>query len=165
LLADEIVEVALVRWNCRVGGVDLPAHNALSRQGSLSGSSPPIMLNAAFLTLAIAVLLGTALAFLYLRTEAGQRAPWPLAALHGLLGIGGLGCLLLALRGPSAALNQQNGSFEVMSAILFASAALVGVGIFIMHLLKRRRAGALIAIHATLAVSGFVVLLAYLFAG
>jgi hypothetical protein len=123
------------------------------------------MLNAAFFTLATAVLLGTALALLYLRTPTGLPAPWPLATLHGLLGIGGFSCLLLALRGPSTGLDQQNGSFEVMSAILFALAALAGVGIFTTHLLKRRRAGTLIAIHAMLAVSGFVVLLAYLFAG
>lgn len=123
------------------------------------------MLNAAFFALAAAVLLGTALAFLYLRTETGLVAPWPLAALHGLVGIGGFSCLLLALRGPSTGLDQRNGSFEVMSAILFALTALVGVGIFTAHLLKRRRAGTLIAIHAMLAVSGFVVLAAYLFAG
>jgi hypothetical protein len=123
------------------------------------------MLNAAFLILTTAVLLGTALAFLYLRTATGLPAPWPLATLHGVLGIGGLSCLLLALRGPSTGLGQRNGSFEEMSAILFALAAFIGVGIFFTHLLKRRRAGMLIAIHAMLAIGGFVVLLAYLFAG
>jgi len=123
------------------------------------------MLNAAFFTLAAAVLLGTALAFLYLRAETGLPVPRLLAILHGLLGIGGFSCLLLALRGPSPGLDPRNGSFEVMSAILFALAALVGVAIFTTHLVERRRAGTLIAIHAMLAVSGFVVLLAYLFAG
>lgn len=124
-----------------------------------------IMLNAAFFILAGAVLLGTALAILHLRTETGAAAPWPLAVLHGLLGIGGLSCLLLVLRGPSTGLDRENGSFEVMSAILIALAASLGIGVLTMHLMKGRRTGTLIAIHAMLAVSGFVVLAAYLFAG
>ena len=123
------------------------------------------MLNAAFFILAGAVLLGTALAVWHLRTETGLAVLWPLAALHGVFGISGFSCLLLALRGPSTALSQRNGSFEALSAILFALAASVGAAILTTHLLKRRRAGTLIAIHAMLAVSGFVVLAAYLFAG
>ena len=46
------------------------------------------MLTTAFVILGIAVLLGSLLAVLYLRTE-GAAAPWPLAALHGLVAIGG----------------------------------------------------------------------------
>ena len=57
------------------------------------------MLTAAFVILGIAVLLGCLLAVLYLRTE-GAAAPWPLAALHALVAVGGLFCLALALRGP-----------------------------------------------------------------
>jgi hypothetical protein len=50
------------------------------------------VLIAAFVTLAVAVLLGSALAVLHLQTE-GSTPPWSLAAPHGLLAIGGLGCL------------------------------------------------------------------------
>jgi hypothetical protein len=123
-----------------------------------------VMLNAAFIILAVAVLLGAALAALYLHTD-GAALPWPLAALHGLLGVGGLSCLVLVLRGPLGNLDRETGSFGMMSAVLLALAALVGVGILARHLLTGRRAGTLIGIHATLAVSGFVVLAAYLFAG
>jgi hypothetical protein len=123
------------------------------------------MLNAAFIILGAAALLGTALAALHLRTDRGVAPPWPLAALHGLLGIGGLSCLVLVLRGPLGSLGRETDSFGMMSAALLALAALVGVGILARRLLTGRRAGTLIGIHATLAVSGFVILAAYLFAG
>jgi hypothetical protein len=42
---------------------------------------------------------------------------------------------------------------------------LVGGGLLAAHVFKRRIAGVTIAIHATLAVSGFVILAAYVFAG
>jgi hypothetical protein len=58
------------------------------------------MLTVAFVILGAAVLLGSVLAVLYLRTEGAVPAPWPLAALHGLVAVGGLFCLALALRGP-----------------------------------------------------------------
>jgi hypothetical protein len=58
------------------------------------------MLVAAFVILAVAVLLGSVLAVLHLQTEGRATPPWRLAALHGLLAISGLGYLALALRGP-----------------------------------------------------------------
>ena len=65
----------------------------------------PIMLVAAFVILAVVVLLGSVLAVLNLRTEGRASPPWSLAALHGLLGIGdgpeavGLGYRLRERRG------------------------------------------------------------------
>jgi hypothetical protein len=56
-------------------------------------------------------------------------------------------------------------SFGVIAAVLIGLAALIGVGLFVMRLLKRRTPGILLGIHATLAVGGFVVLLAYVLAG
>jgi hypothetical protein len=122
------------------------------------------MLIAAFISLGAAALLGTLLAVRYLRTETGAAAPWPLAALHGVFGIGGLCCLLLALRGPPRGLDRGTSSFGTASATLIALAALIGVWVLATHLRKRRRAGGLIGLHATLAVSGFVILAAYLLA-
>ncbi len=115
--------------------------------------------------LGAAVLLGSALAVPHLRSQTGAAAAWPLGALHGLLGLGGLGCLVLALRGAPSPPDRANASFAVMSAALLALAALLGAVILAAHLCKRRRTGALIGLHATLAVSGFVILAAYLFAG
>ena len=118
------------------------------------------MLIAAFIVLALAVLLGTVLAVLHLR--GGAAAPWPIGALHGLLGVSGLIVLILALRGPPRGLDQGVASFGAIGAALIALAALAGGGILVTHLRKGRRAGGLIGVHATLAVSGFVVLAAYL---
>lgn len=122
------------------------------------------MLIAAFVTLGIAVLLGSLLAVLHLR--AGAAAPaWPLGALHGLLALGGLGGLILALRGPPRGLDQGTGAFGTIAAALIVLAALAGVALLAARLRKRKLPGALIGVHATLAVGGFVILAAYLFAG
>jgi hypothetical protein len=121
------------------------------------------MLIAAFTALSVAVALGTALAIVYLRRDDAAAPPWPLGALHGLLGVGGLCCLALALRGPPRGVVQGMGSFGAISTALISLAALVGFAV-LNHLLKRRRAGTLIGLHATLAVSGFVILAAYLLA-
>ena len=90
---------------------------------------------------------------------------WWLAGLHGIFAIAGLGCLLLALRGPPRGLATGTASFGLMAAVLIALAALVGGALLATHLLKRRLPGIVIGIHATLAVSGLVILAAYLFVG
>jgi hypothetical protein len=114
----------------------------------------------AFTILGIAVLLGSVLAVMYM--PEGAAAPsWRLAALHGLMAIGGLGCLGLALRGPPRGLDQWAGSFGMIAAVLIALAAVVGFALFSARLRKRRLSGTLIGIHATLAISGFVVLIVY----
>jgi hypothetical protein len=123
------------------------------------------MLLAAFIVLALAVLLGSVLALLYLRDETGAALPWPVGALHGLLGTGGLVCLLLALGGPARGVEQGAASFGAAAAGLIGLAALAGGGIVAMRLVKRPGAGTLIGIHAALAVGGFVLLAAYLMAG
>jgi len=121
------------------------------------------VLIAAFVVLAAAAALGTALAVLYLHREQAA-APLLLTALHGLLGLGGFACLLLALRGPPRGLDQGTGSFGAIAAALLAAAALAGLGVLFMHRVRKRRAGTLIGVHAMFAVSGFVILAAYLLA-
>ena len=126
------------------------------------------MLIGAFMIVGSAVLLGSALAILHLRAQPGAVSwpvAWPLGALHGLLGIGGLLCLVLALRGPPRGIAQGTASFGAIAATLFALAALAGGAILATHLRRRRRAGALIGVHAAFAVSGFVILAAYLLVG
>ncbi len=121
------------------------------------------MLTIAFTLLALAVALGTLLAVLDMPTGAATRQ-WPLAALHGIAALGGLGCLALALRGPVRGADQGTASFGTISAWLLAAAAVLGLGLLAARLRKRRLSGFQIGIHATLAVSGFVVLAAYFFA-
>jgi hypothetical protein len=53
------------------------------------------------------------------------------------------------------------GSFGMIAAVLIALAAVVGFALFSARLRKRRLSGMLIGIHATLAISGFVVLIVY----
>ena len=121
------------------------------------------MLTAAVALLSLAVVLGATLAVLYLRRGNGTPSPWRLAAVHGLLGVGGFCCLVLAARGPPRGVEQGVGSFGAISATLFGLAAVAGGIILVKHLAKRR-AGTLIGLHATLAIAGFVILAAYLFA-
>jgi hypothetical protein len=123
------------------------------------------MLIAAFVILGTTVLLGSVLAVLHLRTDGAAAPPWKLAALHGLLAIAGLSCLVLALRGPPRGLDQGTASFGIIAAALIALAALFGAGFLATHLLKRRLVGILIGVHATLAVGGFVILAVYVLAG
>jgi hypothetical protein len=122
------------------------------------------MLIAAFVLLGIALLIGTALAVMHMRE--GVMAPhWSGGALHALLAIVGLGCLLLALRGPARGVSQGTASFGAIAAALLVLAAAIGLMLLGTRLGRRRIAGALIGVHATLAVGGFVVLAAYVLAG
>jgi hypothetical protein len=141
------------------------------------------MLPDSFGLLAVAVLLGGVLAVLHLRATAGGVPPaggglstapsatpppggpgWQLGALHGLIGATGLVLLLLALGGPPRGVSLGVGAFGLVAAVLLALALLVGLAVLVAFRL-RRRPGALIALHATLAVSGFVILAAYVFLG
>jgi hypothetical protein len=121
------------------------------------------MLVSAFIILGIAVLIGCLLAILHSWTDEGAMPPWWLAALHGLLAIFGLCCLALALRGPTRGLDQGTSSFGMIATVLIVLAALAGVRLLVTRAFKKRITGVMIGIHATLAVSGFVILLAYVF--
>ena len=127
------------------------------------------MLTAAFVLFTIAVALGAVLAVLHLQTNKTapppQPLPWPIGALHGILALAGLGSLALALRGPARGVQQGTASFGLIAAVLFVLAALLGAKLLAARLFGKRIGGGTIAIHATLAVSGFVILAAYVFAG
>jgi hypothetical protein len=123
------------------------------------------MLTAAFAILSVVILSGCALAVVHLRSNGTTTPPWPLAALHGLLAMVGLCCLALTLRSPPRGLAQGMASFGVIATVLITLAALAGAGLLATHILKGRIAGGMLGIHATLAVSGFVILAAYVLAG
>jgi hypothetical protein len=123
------------------------------------------MLTAAFVILTIAVALGAVLAVLHLRTDRTATPPWPLGALHGILALVGLGCLALALRGPPRGVQLGTASFGMIAAVLFVLAALLGARLLAVRIFGKKIGGGTIAVHATLAVSGFVILAAYVFAG
>jgi len=124
----------------------------------------PVMLIASFVILGIAVLLGAVLAALHLQTDS-RTPPWSLAAVHGLVAVGGLSCLALALRGPPRGLAYGVASFGILATLLITLAALIGIALLATRIFKTRIAGIMIGIHATVAVSGFVILTAYILLG
>jgi hypothetical protein len=96
------------------------------------------------------------LALLHLRaTDKASLPPLSAGIAHGLIGATGLGFLLLALGGPPRGIDTGVGSFGIMSAILFAAAILTGISLLL------RRSGIVMAVHAGIAITGYVLLLAW----
>ncbi len=123
------------------------------------------MLLLSFSLLVIVGLLGSALAALALRSEAAPSRWWPLGAVHGLLGAAGLVMLVLAQRGPPRGAAMGVGSFGRIAAGLLAMALVAGLTIVVARLRYPRVPGLMIGIHATLAITGVVVLAAYTLMG
>ncbi len=120
------------------------------------------MLDESFAVLCLAVALGIVLAFLHLRPGT-SRPPWQLGILHGCMAIAGFSLLLVARPGHPRGLINGTAEFGTLAAILLAFALLAGIGLLAL-LYAGRRPGFLIAVHAALAITGFVILAAYVFA-
>lgn len=112
------------------------------------------MVSLAVWVLTLAVAAGTALGLWHLRD--GARPPLLAGIAHGVVGAVGLGALLLALRGPPRGVANGVGSFGLASACLFAGALVTGV----VRLLLRRKP-VVMAIHAGIAITGYMMLLAW----
>jgi hypothetical protein len=104
--------------------------------------------------------LGAAAALL----RGGRSSAW-LAYAHGGMAVAGYALLLTAL--PGAHLGRATGtqSFGAAAAVLIGAALFAGIALLIARLRGRRPAGFLVGIHATLAVSGFVLLAVYVTLG
>ena len=120
------------------------------------------MLALAFVILTAAVLFGVVLALQRLR---GSRPAWQVGALHGVTGVAGLGALLAALRGPPRGVLTGVTSFGMAAAVLAAAALAVGLAIAVLGQRLRRGAGSMIAVHGALAITAYVLLLAYVSLG
>jgi hypothetical protein len=115
------------------------------------------LVSAAVWVLTLAVAAGTILALWHLRAGGNASLPPPAAGIaHGVLGAAGLVILLLALTGPPRGVAAGAGSFGTMSAALLAGAVLTGIVMLVL-----RRKSVTMTIHASLAVSGYVLLLAW----
>lgn len=112
------------------------------------------MVSVAVWVLTLAVAAGTGLGLWHLR-DLG-RPPLLAGVAHGFVGAIGLGVLLLALRGPARGVANGVGSFGLVSACLFAGALITGV----VRLLLRRKP-VVMAIHAGIAITGYMMLLAW----
>src|SRR5262249_8107886 len=107
------------------------------------------MLMAVLALLALAALLGL---YMIVRVFKGALPPWPAAALHGLFAATGLLLLLyVACTSDAPAV----GALPI-AAVLLVIAALGGFGVVSFHLRKRVPPRALAAIHALVAVAGFL---------
>jgi hypothetical protein len=112
--------------------------------------------------LSLAVTLGIVLALWHLRTAEGRRGPpWLLGLLHGAVGVVGLAGLLLLLQGPPRGVAMGVGSFGITAAVLFGLA--VAAGVSIPRMLRRSPQGAavIIAVHAGLAITAYVLFVAW----
>jgi hypothetical protein len=109
--------------------------------------------------LTAAVALGVTLALLYVRGTSPRSSV--VGLVHGLTGAVALGILILALQGPRRGDAMGVGSFGNFAAVLFGLALASGP---LIRLLVRRLpnvAGAIIATHASFAITGFVLFLAW----
>ncbi len=123
------------------------------------------MLLLSFLLLATTALLGTALATLHLRADGARLPNWAFGAIHALLGLAGFAILFQTLGDPPRGAAVGVAGFGRLSAILLAMALLSGLLPLTSRLRRRRRSNFAIGIHATLAVSGVVILAAYTLVG
>jgi hypothetical protein len=108
-------------------------------------------------TLALVLFAVAALGGLFLAVRHFRQLPLPLpvSLLHGALAAAGLIALIAAyLRGSSS------GGVGAALALLVV-AALGGFALFSFHLRGRRAPSAVVVIHALVAVSGFLTLLAF----
>ena len=119
------------------------------------------MLLVSLCLLLIAATLGSVLAGLSFRPEAPPLARI-FGVLHGCLGAGGFAALLLALRGPPRGVAMGVGSFGRVAAVLLAVALLAGLTMLVIRSRAWQVSGLIIGIHATMAISGIVILAAYM---
>lgn len=114
----------------------------------------------AFWIVTLAVVMGASLSVLFLR-PVWPRSVW-LAAIHGLVGTGGLVLLVLALNTPDSRADALGvGAFAKFAAVVIGAAWLLGLGLAFWPFRKPRNRGLLIAVHASLAVFGYVLFMAY----
>jgi hypothetical protein len=101
---------------------------------------------------------GSVLAALHLR---GTPPSWTAGAIHGLLGFLGLVALAVSLRGPPRGVAMGVASFGAVSGALIAVALAVGLAMPLLRSRLPRIPGGLIGVHVTIAISGIVILAAY----
>jgi hypothetical protein len=117
------------------------------------------LLSLAVTLLTIAVALGTGLALWHLRaTDDAGRPPATVGVIHGCFGAAGLLLLLLVLQGPPRGVGAGAGGFGATAAWLFGAALLFGV---LIWLRRRNTPVVMMAIHSGIAITGYVLLLAW----
>jgi hypothetical protein len=106
-------------------------------------------------TIAFTVVVTLGLLAARLRTRA-----W-LGALHGTLGACSLLLLLFSLRGPPRGAATGTGAFGQIAASFFAAALLIGIAPILARYRRKPVSPLVLGLHATVALMGFLVLVAY----
>ena len=115
--------------------------------------------------LGLAALVGAALALIGAKAVGKPPSAW-LATAHGIVAVSGFALLLAALiEGPARGADTGTQSFGVIAAVLLLLAACLGVASLFLHIRRRRLPGFWASAHAMIAVSGFVILAAYVVLG
>jgi len=117
-------------------------------------------LDLATIILAAAVAMGAAAAVMSLRAG-GAPAPLAVTSAHAVFAAGGYAVLLVALAGPRRGAATGTASFGAIAAVLLGLAVLAGLALLRQRRARGRISGGLIGVHATLAVTGFIILAAY----
>jgi hypothetical protein len=120
------------------------------------------VLSLAFCLLVAAGALGGGLGLAQSRNARSTRL---LRAPHGVLAFLGFITLLLGLRGPPRGEAAGVAGFGRIAAMLLALALATGLAMLVLRLRRWRIAGLAIGTHASVAISGIVILAAYVLAG
>lgn len=113
------------------------------------------MIAAAVWLLTAVVAAGSGLAAWHMR-DGASRPPRISGIAHGIAGAAGLALLIVALQGPPRGVATGVSAFGPASAVLFGVALLTGLAVLVL-----RRKAVPIAIHAGVAITGYVLLLAW----
>ena len=122
-----------------------------------------MLADAAYLLIGAAT-LGSLLAIVQLQRPVSPPIPWYVGALHGMIGAAGTILMLAAPARAAAAVAGAQG-FRVIAAVLLVLALMAGLWIFRARVSKRPLSFGVVGVHALLAISGVVLLGAYLATG
>jgi hypothetical protein len=120
------------------------------------------MLRFTVVLLSAAVTLGVVVALWHMRgSDSTGRPPWLVGVVHGVLGVAGLGALVLVLQGPRRGDAMGVGSFGTTAAVLFTAAVAAGLAVPVMTRRWPHAGAVAIAVHAGLAITAYVLFLAW----
>jgi hypothetical protein len=122
------------------------------------------MLSLAAGVLGVTAVAGLGLFALYGRIPASGPVWWP-GAVHGAAGLLGAALLLAGLGGPPRGVAEGAGAFGRAAVWLIGGAVLLGLTAASGRLRRRAPSALVLGVHATLAVAGVVMLVAYVGAG
>ncbi len=123
--------------------------------------TPGVLLGWATAVLSGGAALGMVLAGVAQLSRPKARVWWP-AAVHGSVGAAGFVLLLYGLGGPPRGVRQGAGSFGRFAAYFFVGALALGLLMAAVRLRGKGPGVLLVGTHATVAIIGLVLLVAYL---